>query len=371
MWMVIGMLGMLAVAVSLVGLVVETIRRRPKRPLVIGLASGFAAFVIGVGGDIATDDASGREASPPVVRSSETPPKPSSQVATAAQPPPSALPSPSPSASPSPSPPSPPPPPSQPSDAVATLEPRLLLPADPPGYRLSDVTQPATLLSGAPSVEATYSRADGKDIDATLAVAKTPVPLSEVDGSFKATRVGAHDGVVSESGQGVVIAWRDGAWYLLLSVEHPGARTRKQARADAERIAAQASERAATYLDGGPLPDDATRRAHVAALEQAAARGRVDSFLAELERQGTRAAAVRAETNPSNADFLDITVTNAWHVSAKQVRLQAAQNLLKLWASINSPREPGRSRIRLLDLNGNEVGGHRMGGLSSSIWVQD
>lgn len=65
-----------------------------------------------------------------------------------------------------------------------------------------------------------------------------------------------------------------------------------------------------------------------------------------------------------------ITVTNAWHYSVYQVRLQAAQNLWKIWASIASPSKPDRARIKIVDFNGNEVGGSRILG-GSLIWVQE
>lgn len=63
-----------------------------------------------------------------------------------------------------------------------------------------------------------------------------------------------------------------------------------------------------------------------------------------------------------------ITVSNDWHFSHYQVRLQAAQNLWECWAKINSPAEVDTSRIQIVDGNGNRVGGSRMLG-GSLIWV--
>ncbi|OHB55206.1 MAG: hypothetical protein A2Y12_09270 [Planctomycetes bacterium GWF2_42_9] len=75
---------------------------------------------------------------------------------------------------------------------------------------------------------------------------------------------------------------------------------------------------------------------------------------------------IEYNTLPSGAD---ITVANVWHYQPYQLRLQMAQNLWKAWARINSPDEPDMAKIRILDLNGNEVGGSRVWG-GSLIWVQ-
>jgi hypothetical protein len=65
-----------------------------------------------------------------------------------------------------------------------------------------------------------------------------------------------------------------------------------------------------------------------------------------------------------------ITVSNAWHVVPYQIRLQAAQNIWKLWATISAPVREVEAKISIVDLNGNEVGGSRVWG-GSLIWVQE
>ena len=65
-----------------------------------------------------------------------------------------------------------------------------------------------------------------------------------------------------------------------------------------------------------------------------------------------------------------LTVDNVWHVRHKQIRMQDAQSLWKVWAGLASPAKPDRARIKLVDLNGNEVGGSRFLA-GSSLWVQD
>jgi hypothetical protein len=68
--------------------------------------------------------------------------------------------------------------------------------------------------------------------------------------------------------------------------------------------------------------------------------------------------AIVAGVDSSNIDGeAVITVTNSWHYQPYQTRLQAAQNLWKVWATLASPDKPDRARIKLVDLNGNRVGG--------------
>lgn len=65
-----------------------------------------------------------------------------------------------------------------------------------------------------------------------------------------------------------------------------------------------------------------------------------------------------------------VAVQNAWHFLPYQIRLQTAQNLWKQWARIASPTDVDKARLKLVDLNGNEVGGSRaLGG--SLLWVDD
>jgi hypothetical protein len=82
-----------------------------------------------------------------------------------------------------------------------------------------------------------------------------------------------------------------------------------------------------------------------------------------------------------NDEVPQIVVNNAWHYEPYQLRLQVAQNLWKIWAGIHSPNNPGHSWIRIVDYNGNEVGGSKVpswssiifgsGGDGSSIWVKE
>lgn len=69
-------------------------------------------------------------------------------------------------------------------------------------------------------------------------------------------------------------------------------------------------------------------------------------------------------------DQVKITITNSWHYEPYQVRLQVAQKLWEAWARLHSPNEPDKARIKIVDLNGNEVGGSRVWA-GSLIWVQE
>lgn len=69
-------------------------------------------------------------------------------------------------------------------------------------------------------------------------------------------------------------------------------------------------------------------------------------------------------------DLAIFEVKNSWHSAPYQVRLQLAQNFWKVWASVNGAPDLDTSRIKLVDLNGNEVGGSRLLG-GSLIWVQE
>ena len=83
----------------------------------------------------------------------------------------------------------------------------------------------------------------------------------------------------------------------------------------------------------------------------------LDLYLEAIALTGTTLVdSVRVRTISSSIE-VTVTVRNAWHVRHKQVRLQDAQALWRLWASIASPDNPDRARLKLVDLMGNSVGG--------------
>jgi hypothetical protein len=101
---------------------------------------------------------------------------------------------------------------------------------------------------------------------------------------------------------------------------------------------------------------------------QARQKQNLDRLMTSLSSAGIDNSII--ESFSVQGDTVTMTVSNVWHLTAYQIRLQAAQNLWKLWASIASPAEPDKARIKLVDFNGNEVGGSRV--LAGSlIWVQE
>ena len=52
-----------------------------------------------------------------------------------------------------------------------------------------------------------------------------------------------------------------------------------------------------------------------------------------------------------------IKVRDSWHFQHYQLRLQCAQKLWLIWASLVSPNDPDLAIIYLVDNNGNNVGG--------------
>jgi hypothetical protein len=59
-----------------------------------------------------------------------------------------------------------------------------------------------------------------------------------------------------------------------------------------------------------------------------------------------------------------------WHARNKHLRKNDATQFWKLWASIHSPNDPDRARVKLVSINGDEVGGSRILG-GSLIWIEE
>lgn len=123
------------------------------------------------------------------------------------------------------------------------------------------------------------------------------------------------------------------------------------------------------------LPEESVKQADAldrARAEQARRAEAPNRFIARLEQVGIAPGLVvsvaRDEVLP---DMLVITVGAAWHRAIKQERRLAAQNLWKLWVRVNGGVEvPDRNWIRLVDVNGNNVGGSGMWG-GADIKVAD
>lgn len=68
--------------------------------------------------------------------------------------------------------------------------------------------------------------------------------------------------------------------------------------------------------------------------------------------------------------YATITVDNDWHRQPKQIRLQHAQWLQQRWVAALGVDDGDKARIKVVDLQGNEVGGSRIVG-GSLIWVDE
>ncbi len=101
----------------------------------------------------------------------------------------------------------------------------------------------------------------------------------------------------------------------------------------------------------------------------------IKKMLSQLNNAGTKELIadikfIFYDINDKIKGHAEITVTNNWHLMAYQIRLQCAQNLWKLWAQIDNPKDWDTARISIVDYNGNEVGGSRW--LAGSlIWVKE
>jgi len=63
-----------------------------------------------------------------------------------------------------------------------------------------------------------------------------------------------------------------------------------------------------------------------------------------------------ANLDDRNSDKIVVEVINAWHFQPKQIRLQKAQEIWALWASIHTPTNPDNAGMEIVDHNGNRVG---------------
>ena len=109
-------------------------------------------------------------------------------------------------------------------------------------------------------------------------------------------------------------------------------------------------------------------------LQHKEAKERLDQLTAKIEetqkKAGARLVSSVEVERLSKTWTATFTVENEWHLTHYQVRLQMAQALWNIWASIASPTDPDYARISIRDKMGNEVGGSRaLGG--SLIWVQE
>lgn len=89
-----------------------------------------------------------------------------------------------------------------------------------------------------------------------------------------------------------------------------------------------------------------------------AQKAKLSTFMDAITSSGIDARfIVRVESDDNDDHTIVVVVGAYWFLMPKQLRLQAAQNMWQLWAKLDSPRDLDKARIKLLDQNGNKVGG--------------
>jgi hypothetical protein len=162
-------------------------------------------------------------------------------------------------------------------------------------------------------------------------------------------------------------------WFAVVARHgnQPGAGRAVMAGADSTRAAPSpnpaADQRPLAPSPVTPILEESVEQANALKRARAAQAHRAEApnrFIARLEAAGVDGNLVvnvaRDEVLP---DMLVITVGGSWHYAVKHERLMAAQTLWKLWVRVNGGgNDPDRNWIRLVDLNGNKVGGSGMWG---------
>lgn len=81
-----------------------------------------------------------------------------------------------------------------------------------------------------------------------------------------------------------------------------------------------------------------------------------DSYLIVLVGGGLDSAII-TDVYVLDERTVQVAVSDAWHYQPKQIRTQLAQRMWAAWASVASPSDSDRARIKLVDQLGNNVGG--------------
>lgn len=221
----------------------------------------------------------------------------------------------------------------------------------------------------------------GKHLVAKLHARKDPKEtLPSIDKNTQASKVGDHQAVLIayRDQKRVAVEWIVAGWYISTNVEYERTADLNPAKAAVERIAPDVARQVDSYLLGTP-PSEVERRQHVATIAEGIEKSRRETeqqrlkagpaeFIAKIGNAGvTNDLVASARRDDVNPEELIVTVGSTWHRVVKQERLMAAQNLWKLWSGINTPDDVDKSRIKLVDANGNKVGGS--GVMGSSVKV--
>ncbi|MBZ0234418.1 MAG: hypothetical protein K8M05_18960 [Deltaproteobacteria bacterium] len=252
--------------------------------------------------------------------------------------------------------------------ALIEREPLLLIPPKLDGFALAVANPlPPKIAVGA---TASYI-GENKHLVAHVTVNKSDVKPDPPDEQRKPIKVGESDALLAEdkSDKTISITWNTAGWHVLVTVDYERSTDRSAAEKAVNLIAPEIGAVLDKYL-AGTAPTEAAREQHLAEIAQATSTTRAQAFVTKLEGAGIGRDLVSNVSLKGDPDELLITVGPSWHRAIRQERLMAAQNLWKMWADINTPTTPDTSRIKLVDANGNEVGGSGLGA-GSRIKVQD
>ncbi len=252
--------------------------------------------------------------------------------------------------------------------ALIEREPLLLIPAKLDGFALAVANPlPPKVIVGA---TANYT-GDNKHLVAHVTVNRSAAKPDPPDEQRKPIKVGEHDANLAEdkSDKSISITWNTDGWDALVTVDYERTIDRGAAENAVYLIAPKVGAVLDQYLTGTP-PTEVDREQQLAEIAQATSTNMVHAFVSKLETAGLGGDLVSNAGLKGDPDELIITVGASWHRAVRQDRLVAAQNLWKMWAEINAPTDPDASRIKLVDINGNQVGGSRLGA-GSLIQVQD
>jgi len=122
---------------------------------------------------------------------------------------------------------------------------------------------------------------------------------------------------------------------------------------------------ASTYFKPGELKTEAEIKKEAESLEETTRKTKLETFITTLRKVDPKGnILISAKYGELLRGEAVITVGDQWHYDTYQLRLQIAQDIESSWAHIYGDK----ARIKLLDKNGNEVGGTKMLG---GVWVQN
>lgn len=207
-----------------------------------------------------------------------------------------------------------------------------------------------------PTMEAMATQAAAPRPTATPTVAEeTKAKAVELLGAAAHQKEVGQLGLALELTSQSIAAWKD----------YPDAKTFQaelipQATAQAKDAQAQATAAAEQAKVQATAQAKAAAEAASKAAAQADANRATEqrtAYLNLLRAAGVDRSLIVGVDRGRDDNELRITVANTWHYQPHQIRLQAAQNLWGVWAKLRSPDNLDHARIKLLDQNGNDVGG--------------